>query len=194
MSGDLPNQPAMTVRMAETNADREACYALRYRVFIEEQRRHVPTVDHDRKLYRLEEDSSAMQLLANCGDEVVGTMRIHHGAASEIPLEIRERYEMHRFLAETPIEQMMSIAGLAMERHRRDGATTVTFAQLCFRLVKGRYPDTGLVFILAPEAPRLMALYEWFGFRMIDPNKRARLDARVLVPMFVRINASAPPW
>ncbi len=192
MSRDLLNSPALTVRVAETKAEREACYALRYRVFIEEQGRDVPTVDHHRKLYRLEEDSSAMQLLANCGDDVLGTMRIHHGAASEIPLEIRERYEMHRFLTEVPIKQMMSIAGLAIERHQRGGTATVAFVQECFRLVMERYPNTKLVFIIAPEDPRLMALYQWFGFRTIDPNKRTRLDARLLVPMFARIIAAPP--
>ena len=189
MSGVLPER-AISVHVAQTDAEREACYALRYRVFIEELKGEAPTADHHRRIYRVAEDDSATQLYARCGDDLIGTMRLHHGATSELPLDFREGCDLDRFLPDTPIGQMMTIGHLAIEKGQRGGPAIVALFQGCFRLVMENHPDTRLVFIIARDDPKLIALYRMVGFRPVDPNKRVQLDVGPCLPMFVKIAAA----
>jgi hypothetical protein len=51
MTRDFPDRAAVTACVAETEAEREACYALRYRVMVGEMKRDGPTAHHYRKLH-----------------------------------------------------------------------------------------------------------------------------------------------
>lgn len=186
-SGDSPERAAVSARVARSAAEREACFALRYRVLVEEMKRDCPTADHARKLYRLESDSTATQFYVSSGEDVIGVLRMHHGATAELPLEFREGCELHRFTSDTPVGQMVCLGGLVVEPGRRGGAALVPLFQGCFRFVMEEQPTTSLAFILALEDPRLLALYRMLGFRAIDPDKRWRLDIGLCLPMVTRI-------
>lgn len=186
-----PDRAPVVVQVATTDGERQACFALRYRVLVEELKWDIPTADHHRRLDRTAEDHSATHIYARCNDDVIGTMRLHHGATSEIPRELREACELHRFLADTPIDQMVTIGRLALDARQRGGPATVALFQGCVRFLKESHPTTSLVFIFATEEPRLIALYRLLGFRPIDPDKR--YPVAMGVPMFSRITATDAP-
>ena len=193
MTQVLPDRMATAVRVAETEAEREACFALRYQVYVEELGCEIPTADHHRKLDYTQEDESAVHLCVSSGDDVIGTMRMHHGATSEIPLRFHEGCELHRFLPDTPITQMVAFGRLAIKTGRRGGAAVVPLFQGCFRFLMESHPTTRLAFILPMDEPRLIKLHRLLGFQPIDPNKRCHLDTGLCLPMVARIGAGKPP-
>jgi predicted GNAT family N-acyltransferase len=193
MTRDLPDRAPVAVRVAETEAEREACFALRYQVYVEELGCDIPTADHHRKLDCTEEDESAVHLYVSCGGGVIGTMRIHHGATSEIPLRFHEGCELHRFLPDTPITQMVAIGRLAIDAGQRGGTAIVPLFQEGFRFLMESHPTTRLAFILPMDEPRLIRMHRLLGFQAIDPNKRCHLDTGRCLPMFARIAASDSP-
>lgn len=187
MTADPSDPLPLRAGVARTEAEKEACFALRYRVYVEEFGCDVPTADRARGLDRTADDDGATQIQVSRGSEVVATLRIHHGATSEIPMVFRESCDLLRFLADTPIERMMSIGRLAIDPRERGGTAIVPLFQECFRFARQSHPDTGLIFILAMEEPRLLALYRLLGFRPVDPARRVRVDVGVCLPMVMRL-------
>lgn len=185
--GGLFDQEGLRSGVANTEAEKDECFALRYRVYVEDFGCSIPSADHRRRIDRTEDDDSATQIYVRRGDHVIGTMRVHHGAASALPHAFREACELEQFLADTPLEQMMSIGRLAIEKHERGGAAIVPLFQECLRWTRRDHPDTRLAFILAIEEPRLIALYRLLRFEPIHPDKRIRVDVGVCVPMFTRL-------
>src|SRR5215216_3996210 len=77
---DASTPADIVVSIAEAVADREACLALRYRVYIEEMKCPAPAADHSRQLDCTAEDDRAIQVGAWIGGEVIATLRMFHGA------------------------------------------------------------------------------------------------------------------
>src|SRR5512140_3574661 len=72
--------PEVVVSIASAAADREACLALRYRVYIEEMKCPAPAADHIRKLDITAEDDLAIHFGAWLGPDLIATLRMFHGA------------------------------------------------------------------------------------------------------------------
>lgn len=184
-----PIENQFIVRVAETAAERELCYMLRYRVYVEEFQCKVPTADHQRKQDWTKDDDTATLYYASLGDEIVGTIRIHHGADTDIPIAFYQTCDLQRFLADTPLEQMMAVGRLAIDASHRGGKATVALIQGCFSSVLDNHPDTRLVFILALDEPRLTAMYRMLGFRPVG-QKTYLYDLGQTLPMFLYISDS----
>jgi predicted GNAT family N-acyltransferase len=74
-----PNS-GLRVSIAQTDAEREACFELRYRVYVEEMGCSLATADRDRKLDRTAEDNDAFHFCVWDGGELAGVLRLFHGA------------------------------------------------------------------------------------------------------------------
>lgn len=187
MSGEPVGLEPVRAGVAQTQAEREACFALRYRVYVEEFGCDVPTADHRRKLDRTGDDVAATQIYASRGSKVIGTMRLHHGATSALPQAFLDGCEPHLYLPATPLAQMMGIGRLAIDASERGGAAIAPLFRECFRWLRENHPETKLAFILAIEEQRLLALYRLLGFKPIDPDRRIRVDVGICVPMVLRL-------
>jgi predicted GNAT family N-acyltransferase len=76
----LGSKSDLRVSLAQTETEREACFALRYRVYVEEMGCPLSTADRDRKLDRTAEDQDALHFCAWDGDQLAGVLRVFHGA------------------------------------------------------------------------------------------------------------------
>lgn len=114
-----PDRAPVVVRVAMTDEERLAWLAPRYRVRVEESTWDIPTADRRRRLDRTVDDDSATHIFASCNDVVIGTMRLHHGATTEVPGEYREACELHRFRADTPVTQTVAIRRLVLDARQR---------------------------------------------------------------------------
>ncbi len=65
------------IRAASTAAERDALYAFRYRIYVEEMRRVQRYADHERRRIEDPLDTSAHNLVAWEGDTVVGCLRVN---------------------------------------------------------------------------------------------------------------------
>jgi predicted GNAT family N-acyltransferase len=77
---NLTAKSGLRVSLAQTETEREAGFALRYRVFVEEMGCSLTTADPDRKLDRTAEDHDALHFCVWDGDELAGVLRLFHGA------------------------------------------------------------------------------------------------------------------
>lgn len=197
MTEDPLEQRPSDLRIAETEAERDACYALRYRVFIEELGFDIATADRQSKLERTPEDSSAAQLYVSLGAEVIATMRLHHGSSPDHLPHFRAGFELlHRLLPDTAIDQMVSIGRLAVDPRHRGGSAITPLFQGVIRFLEERYPATSLAFIFAVDEPKRIAFYQFLGFRplyqhmglqSVGPEMQIRVDMGVCVPLIKKI-------
>ena len=187
----------IVVSIARTAAEREACLALRYRVYIEEMKCPAPTADHARSLDSTAEDDHAIHVGAWIGGDLIATLRIFHGA-----LGFPESFVEHaqaalrtgnplRFLkfAGTFPSQVAIISRLAIDPGHRGGTAIISLFREAFRLVMEQHPQTTLIFILAMDNPRLLALYRMLGFERLDEDLLYPSDLGPAVPMFAHVNA-----
>jgi predicted GNAT family N-acyltransferase len=184
----------ITTHIAEASADRDLCYRLRYRVYIDEFHCKIPTADREHKLDRTKDDANATLFYANMGDEMIGTVRVHHGAVADIPTYFVEACQVRRFLADTPLSQMMTIGRLAIAAHHRGGMAAGILIRDCLSFFSKSYADTKLIFILPPDEPRLIALYRMLGFRPVDETRKYTHDLGLSVPMFLCVDERGRKW
>jgi predicted GNAT family N-acyltransferase len=187
----------IVVSIAGAAADREACLALRYRVYIEEMKCPAPAANHARRLDCTAEDDHAIHVGAWIGGELIATLRIFHGARG-FPESFVEHAKSalrsgnllrFRKFAGTPPSQVAVISRLAIEPGHRGGTAIVSLFREAFRLLMEQHPKTSLIFILAMDNPRLLALYRMLGFERLDEDLLYPSDVGPAVPMFAHVNA-----
>ena len=84
------------IRHAETEADRQAVFRLRYELYVEQQGLFGDTADHDNRWLSDSRDASATLLMAEVEGRLVGTTRIVWGSAG-LDAQLRETFEIDRF-------------------------------------------------------------------------------------------------
>jgi len=173
----------VVVSLAETPAQREACYALRYRVFVEELEQNPPLADHERRLEMNGDDAKAVLMLARADGAVVGTLRLHHGAEQGIPPFVAKACEPAMRDRSRPPDETAAITRLAIERRYRGGPALVALVRACFEYLTSGGRATSRVLILSLDTPGHHALYRLLGFRAVDPVVRYTTDVGVCVPM-----------
>lgn len=86
------------VHIAQTDAEKEAVYRLRYQVYVEElNKSFLKTVDHQKKWIKDPEDDSpdAMILYTGSPENLTGTLRIDIWRPGKIPETARKRFSLH---------------------------------------------------------------------------------------------------
>lgn len=101
-----PDLTDLRIGVAETQKEREACYRLRYDVYVEEMGRYQSVADHERRMLYEEVDEQSRIAIATLGDEVVGTARFTWGGQGPIPQRMIDQYGLAPFLAELPAEAL----------------------------------------------------------------------------------------
>ena len=110
------------VQVAETEAQREAIYRLRYDIYVEEMNRYGSTADgENRRLVEPDDDWSRLYLAAE-GEDIVGTMRLTWGGDGPFGERHIEQYDLAPFIAELPPEQIVIGERFIHQRHPGGGA------------------------------------------------------------------------
>src|SRR4051794_28241339 len=192
--GEFANMSStVSVSIAQTEAQRVACFALRYRVYAEELGCPLSDADPGLKLDRTPEDATALHFGAWDGAELAATMRVFHGqdgfpqslidsCRAQLSLDnikawladrqgglslldgIQASRDIARFLSAKPLPQLAVVSRLAIDSRYRGGTVIVALFRESFRLLLEQYPETSLLFILSLDTPRLVALYKMLGF------------------------------
>lgn len=193
----------ISVAIARDGAERDACFALRYRVYVEEQGRQAPAADHRRRLERNADDETGILFCVRSGDEVVATVRVHHGAVTGLPLCVREAFGLPeagaaatgeapawRTAAGSPDPRQAGvISRLAIDARHRGGQTIVALLRGCMAWFREEGRETRQVYILAFDDPGLVALYGMLGFKPIESRARYMIDLGATVPMVASLAA-----
>jgi predicted GNAT family N-acyltransferase len=187
MMRDLLALSEVEVSIARSDDERDRCFALRYRVYVEEQGRQPPTADHQRKLDRNADDDTGILFCASIDGEIIGTARVHHSVETGIPPFVSDAFDLPRLMRETPSAHTAFISRLAIDARHRGGKAIVALLRGCFAFLTEEGRDTSLALILAFDQPKLMAMYRLLGFRPIAHDARCMTDLGPTIPMIATL-------
>lgn len=186
---DRDEASGLTISIAASDAEREACCALRYRVYVEEQKRHSTIADHERRLDRSADDASGVFFCAHVDGVLVGTVRVHHGATTDIPPFVRRTC----MLPETaPLPTVAAIGKLAVDPAHRGANAIVMLLRACTAWLTADERATQQVFILAFDIPGVIGLYRMLGFKPVEPMTSHMSEIGPVVPMMRALGSARP--
>jgi CRP-like cAMP-binding protein len=152
---------AVTVATARSEADQEAVYAFRYRVYVEELGLSPPTADHERKrLWDPLDDVSVSHFLLD-DDEVVGSLRVTFLDGVPDPAPLIEKFRMAPAIAAMGRSAIATTSRFIVHPRLRVGLAI-------YRLMELAYEDgikRGIRLNYGDCSPHLLPFYEHLGYR-----------------------------
>ncbi len=167
-----------TVRIAETAADQEAIYRLRYDIYVEEMGYKFAGTDHQGRRLVEPIDRPVHQLIAEDDGEIVGTAQCHWGGDAAFTDEERRIYRLDDF---APIVGQEGIAILSRFMTRpgyRRGELPAILLDGIFAFAIAR----GARLIFADCRPHLINAYLRLGFRAYAKTYNGSI-AGILAPI-----------
>ena len=150
-----------TLRFAETEADHEAIYRLRYQVYVEEMGYAFPGVDHVG--HRLAEPflRPTRLLMAEEDGQLVGTLQFNWGAECAFTEEERRIYRLADFVAVVGDESMMIASRFMTPPSHRDTDLPARLLDAMFAFAL----DNEVRLLFGDCRPHLINNYLRLGFR-----------------------------
>jgi predicted GNAT family N-acyltransferase len=145
--------------IVETEAQMEKMFALRYRIYIQELKKNLPSADHEGKRLPDPFDAGAAHFVVNrMGGQLVGCVRLHLG--TNIPMEMLEAMQIADFVVRDN-HRCGYVSKLMVERSLRGKGASVL---MMMRMIEYGAAAGGQ-YALFHCNPKLVRLYERFGFR-----------------------------
>ncbi|MEZ5831118.1 MAG: cyclic nucleotide-binding domain-containing protein [Dongiaceae bacterium] len=150
-----------TLRFAETQADREAIYRLRYDIYVGEMGYTFPGVDHLGR--RLAEPilRPTRLLMAEEDGPLVGTLQFNWGAECAFTDDERQIYRLSDFIADVDDRDMMIACRFMTQPSHRDSDLPARMLDRMFAFAL----DNGVRLLFCDCRPHLINNYLRLGFR-----------------------------
>ena len=182
------------IHIAETEDERHAIYAFRYRVYIEEMRKPYRHADHQRKILRDALDEKAILLYATNNHEITGTVRINWGEDEDAFMTFSDLCALANF-ANFPADSLSFCSRLMVHQQHRYSAVAAALSTAAY--LKGRERNTQFNFVHC--APRLLPLFKRMGFRQYtqpfhDPEIGAQVPLVLVFEDVEHLRASRSPF
>ncbi len=146
------------VRYAKTEAELDAVYRLRYKIYVEELGERAEHIGNRKTDVS---DENARHLMALDGEDLVGTLRIVWGGDGDFPEEFEDVYELSRFSSVVKDEEIVVFDRFCVEAQYRNTQTPFQLlaAISTFSLKRG------VQLAFCDCQPHLLNLYLGLGFR-----------------------------
>ncbi len=167
------------LKLASTDAEREALYRLRYEIYVEEMGIFGAVADHERRRFIDPHDATARLMYATADDAVIGTLRLNFGADAPFSDEFVLTYGLDRFRPVVSDAQMVvltrfmvrkDVRGTPLPFHMISEAARITMAE-------------GAEIALCDCQPHLINLYSRLGFRSYDCPVYNDPEFGIMVPL-----------
>lgn len=150
-----------TLHIAQTQAEREAIYRLRYEVYVEEMQVFNDVADHSRRMLYGENDTDAWLMYAKLGDELIGSLRLNLGKYGCFSDELEDTYDLQRFRSAIADEQLLVLTRFMVRKAYRG-------SQLSFRMIEevAEICKREKIEVAVCDCqPHLIRYYQRMGFR-----------------------------
>ena len=150
----------LSVRRIETDAEREAIYAFRYRVYVEEMAM-TSEADHERKWLRDDLDDVAASYAVFDDGEVMGSLRCAFLSDVAEPQSLIDKFHMEPAIDAFGAEAIITTSRFILDSRLRHGT-------IIFRLMQEAFKDglkRGLRINYGDCSPHLLPFYEHLGYR-----------------------------
>jgi len=157
----------LQVLLVDSPEQREAIYALRYAIYVEEMGKSPPAADHQRRWIRDGLDPSArLYAVHNEAGGLVGTLRLNRLSDLSDPLRELEPLPIASLLERFPPEAISYTSRLMLLPAWRGGAALGMLFNRCY----GDAAEAGIRVDLCHAKPGLVELYEQLGYRRFCPG------------------------
>jgi CRP-like cAMP-binding protein/predicted GNAT family N-acyltransferase len=150
-----------TLRFAESDADREAVYSLRYDIYVEEMGYAFPGVDHRARMLAEPLLRPTRLLMADEGGKLVGTLQFNWGAECGYTDDERRIYRLSDFIALVGDESTMIASRFMTPPSHRDRDLPARMLDRMFEFAL----DNEVRLLFADCRPHLINNYLRLGFR-----------------------------
>ena len=164
---------SISVRAVRSQEEREAVFAFRYRVYVEEMRRPEPGADHAARRIVDPLDATGHLIAAFHDGRIVGTVRVNLARDSDLSA-YEEPYGMRHFAPYHPASTSI-VTKLMVESACRRSPVAVRLARACFAFGVPR----GVAFSFIDCNPHLKPFFERLGFRQVMPDFEHPIYGRV---------------
>jgi CRP-like cAMP-binding protein len=154
---------SIIIKKAETEAEKENIYRLRYEIYVGEMQRKQTYADHKKKQIKEPFDETAILLYAEIDGETVGTIRVN--LRKDGPLECEELYNLEKFEPFFPEKISMTTKLMVKEAHR-SGMTTSLLCLETYHVFR----KNGITLDFIDTNPHLVRLYQQLGYRFYKEN------------------------
>jgi len=152
---------SLKVERADTAAQREALYAFRYRVYVEELGM-TSEADHDnRRLSDADDEVSVSYAILDRDDAIRGSLRTTYLRDLDNSSALESKFDMQPAIDEFGGGAIMTTSRFILDRELRHG-------RIVFRLIQAAYSDArrrGARLNYGDCSPHLLPFYEHMGYR-----------------------------
>ena len=166
----MEKEAKIEYKLAETEEERQAVFALRYKVYCEEMGFHSACADHKLKILKEPLDDCRPALFyASMGGNVIATICTNFMDLIDNPaiLEEIKSYEgLSLFIEAFPLKALSFTGRLMVLEHLRNSSIAGILVSKVFEHGK----NYGVLFDFIAAAPSLVELYEQLGYRRYANN------------------------
>lgn len=151
------------VKIATTEAEKEAIYRLRYQSFIiEMNKNNIENVDHERKMIKDVDDDKPGNILIYIGpfDAPKATARLTIYQPNKVPKEISKRYTLDEY-PEFKDKKLAEVSRLTICAQHRKGTMLLSLVNTLYKISAKENVDIALLY----TTPGLCKFYCKFGYR-----------------------------
>lgn len=150
-----------TLHIAQTQAEREAIYRLRYEVYVEEMHVFNDIADHERRMLYGDNDNNAWLMYAKIGDELIGSLRLNLGKSGRFSDELEETYDLQRFRKVIDDDQLLVLTRFMVRKAYRGSQLSYRMIEEVAEICKREAIEVAV----CDCQPHLVRYYQRMGFR-----------------------------
>lgn len=169
----------ITFHIAETEAEREQIYRLRYEIYVEEMHIFGSVADHERRMLSGHNDEHARILYAKCGDELIGSLRLNLGKDGVFSQELETTYSLSRFRPTVKDEQMLVLTRFMVKKEFRGGPIAYRMIEEVAKICLTEQIEMAV----CDCQPHLIRYYQRMGFRSYDCDVYNDGEFGIMIPL-----------
>ena len=159
-----PSLSGLTALSAQSDAARKRVQRFRYAVLADELGQEPPGTDHDARMVYDPLDDGAAILYVESGERVVASLRLRHTAAAKLPRNLKDRYQLDRFVGFGK-GALATTGGITIAREWRGTPILAVLLASAYKLCR----ENGVRFDFCQCTPAQLRLYRRLGYRHYAP-------------------------
>jgi hypothetical protein len=167
------------IHLAESKAEKEAVYRLRYDIYVQEMGRFGATADHAKRWLAEPEDETGRIHYAAEGGRMIATQRLSWGGDAPFSPRLIEEYQLAPFLAEMAPERI-AVGERAMVVPELRGSPLFRELQQSSRSF---ISDNRVELVFGCCEPHLLSLYVGQGCRTYSKKNIIGKETGILIPL-----------
>lgn len=153
------------IAIARSEAEKQAIYRFRFRIFVDELKQTIADADYGKKLVFDGLDETAVHLYMTAKGRIIAAIRLNLGKLTPVPSHLYQAYVLDRFTA-FPAEQISFTGHLAIDPQWQAGSVPAVLLGATYKLAR----QQGIRFDFCHCAPSFVGLYEHLGYRRYADN------------------------